>query len=63
MLYFWRTYEQEEVDLIEEYDGAMHGFEFKWSGSAAMPKEFSENYANSSFQAINKENYFDFLEK
>lgn len=61
--YFWRTYEQKEIDLIEEYDGAMHGFEFKWSGSAAAPKEFLENYPNSSFQAINKENYFDFVVK
>lgn len=59
--YFWRTYQQKEIDLIEEKDGVFHTYEFKWSGGASMPKEFKENYPNSTFEAINKENYWEFV--
>jgi predicted AAA+ superfamily ATPase len=31
-MYFWRTYEQQEIDLVEEHDGGLYGYEFKWSG-------------------------------
>ncbi|MFA5249116.1 MAG: ATP-binding protein [Candidatus Paceibacterota bacterium] len=61
--YFWRTYEQKEIDLIEEYDGVLHGYEFKWSGGAAKPKVFLENYPQSVFEVINRDNYIDFLTK
>lgn len=30
-IYFWRTYQQQEIDLIEEHSGKLHGYEFKWS--------------------------------
>lgn len=59
--YFWRTYEQKEIDLIEEKDGAFKAYEFKWSGNSPRPKQFLENYPNSSFDVINKENYWDFI--
>lgn len=59
--YFWRTYEQKEVDLIEEKDGVLNAYEFKWKGGAPIPKQFMDNYPNSSFQVVNKENYWDFL--
>jgi hypothetical protein len=28
--YFWRTHDQKEIDWIEEYDGVLHAYEFKW---------------------------------
>ena len=59
--YFWRTYEQKEIDLIEEKDGILNAFEFKWNGSSTRPKQFLENYQNSTFEVINKDNYWNFL--
>ncbi len=61
--YFWRTYEQKEINLVEEYGGTLHGYEFKWSGGASKPKEFLEAYPQSVFEVINRENYLDFLTK
>lgn len=60
--YFWRTYDQKEVDYIEESGGRFAGFEFKWAkDKAAAPKDFLNNYANSSVKLITKNNYFEFL--
>ena len=61
--YFWRSYQQKEIDLVEEYGGVLHGYEFKFTGDAAKPKEFFEAYPQSTFEVINKENYLDFLTK
>jgi uncharacterized protein len=61
-LYFWRTYDQKEIDLIEERDGKFFAYEFKWKKDRVKePKEFLANYANSEFQVINKDNYGKFL--
>ncbi len=60
--YFWRTYDQKEIDLIEESGGNLEGTEFKWSEkSIKPPKEFLETYENSSYRVIHKENYLDFI--
>ncbi|PIR93522.1 hypothetical protein COT99_00280 [Candidatus Falkowbacteria bacterium CG10_big_fil_rev_8_21_14_0_10_43_10] len=60
--YFWRTYDQKEIDLIEEKDGALRAYEFKWNKEKYLPpKEFLSNYPNSSFQAVNKNNYYSFV--
>lgn len=62
--YFWRTYDQKEIDCIEEYGGKLHGFEFKWGGKEirrVTRKEFSEAYPESTLQTVNQENFEDFL--
>jgi len=60
--YFWRTYDQKEIDLIEECDGNLFGYEFKWSKSASkIPKEWLDTYSNSSFETISKNNYLEFI--
>jgi len=60
--YFWRTYTQKEIDLIEEKEGKLLAFEMKWGKSLkAAPKEFLEEYKNSEFEVVNKENYYKFL--
>jgi hypothetical protein len=60
--YFWRTYDQKEIDLVEERDGYLFGYEFKWSkNSGRAPKEWLKTYANSSYTVINRENYISFL--
>ncbi|MDO8529425.1 MAG: ATP-binding protein [bacterium] len=61
--YFWRTYDQKEIDLIEERDGKLFGYEFKWSDkkNIQVPREWKENYPNSEFLVITPENYLEFV--
>ncbi len=44
--YFWRTTQQQEIDYIEERDGKLYAFEFKWSDNVApkFPKTFLQSY-------------------
>lgn len=60
--YFWRNYEGKEIDLLEEKEGMLYAYEFKWHKSRAEPpKNFINSYKNSKFEVINKDNYLDFL--
>lgn len=61
--YFWRTYDRKEIDYLEEAGGRLSTFEFKWNPNAKVrkPAEFFENYPNSSFEVITRENYRGFL--
>ncbi len=61
-LYFWRTYDGTEIDLVEERGGKLFAFEFKWDKKAHLPKSFAANYPVSKFQFINRENLHLFLE-
>lgn len=61
-VYFWRTYDQQEVDLVEERDGNLHGYEFKWSAKKVKaPTSWLNTYENASFEVISKENYLEFI--
>ena len=62
-LYFWRTYDQQEIDWVEEHEGKLDGFEFKWSehASSAPPKDWLGNYAEATYTVINRDNYQEFL--
>ncbi len=62
--YFWRTYDQKEIDYIEEHSGKLYGYEFKWHGEAirrATQNEFLEAYPGSKLFTINQENFESFL--
>jgi predicted AAA+ superfamily ATPase len=60
--YFWRTYDQKEIDLIEESEGKLTGFEFKWTENKTKPpRQFIESYKHSEYRVINRENYLDFI--
>lgn len=61
--YFWRTYNQQEIDLVEERDGRLYGYEFKWSHNkeTSAPKLWKETYSNAEFITINQKNYMDFI--
>jgi len=60
--YFWRTYDRKEIDLVEEDQGRLFGFEIKWNaGQGKVPKEWSIAYPNASFEVIHQENYLDFI--
>ncbi len=61
-IYFWRTYDRQEIDYVEEYGGELHGYEFKWGHKVVRPpKLWLDTYEKSFFRVINKENYFDFF--
>jgi uncharacterized protein len=60
--YFWRTYDKKEIDLVEEHEGRLYGFEFKWkSGRNTSLKAWETAYPGASFQVIHQENYLDFI--
>ena len=61
--YFWRTYDQQEIDLIEEESGMLKAFEFKFSSRKGLkaPSGWVKNYPDASFEIINPENYLDFI--
>jgi predicted AAA+ superfamily ATPase len=62
-IYFWRTTQQQEVDYIEERDGKLSCYEFKWNPNrkASLSTTFSTNYPDSSFSLVNSNNYMDFI--
>jgi predicted AAA+ superfamily ATPase len=61
--YFWRTYDQQEIDWVEESNGELSAFEFKYNGSkkAKVPIAWNKGYPGSSFCVISQENYLDFI--
>ena len=60
--YFWRTYDRQEIDLIETGSGVMNAFEMK-SGkkTPSAPKAFANAYPQAQFAAVNINNYLDFI--
>jgi len=62
--YFWRTYDQQEIDWIEERDGGLHAFELKYNKSnQKVPGAWVKNYPNADFNVINRANYLPFILK
>ena len=60
--YFWRTYDGKEIDLVEERDGVLFGFEFKWgSKKVKPPKLWKETYENARYEIISRDNFLEFL--
>lgn len=60
--YFWRTYDQQEIDLIEEKADELRAYEFKWkTEKAKIPVAFSNAYPHGTFNLINQKNYLDFI--
>ena len=60
--YFWRTWDQKEIDWVEEREGKLFGFEFKWGKDKVKPpKDFLETYPNATFKVIDQENYLEFV--
>ena len=61
--YFWRTKYGQEIDYIEERDGKLYAFEFKWNTrkKTKIPKAFKQTYPDAEFQIITPENYYEFI--
>ena len=61
--FFWRTYAGQEIDLVEEREGRLFGYELKWSENKPIfpPKDWLKGYPNAEFTVVNPSNYLDFL--
>jgi len=61
--YFWRTYDQKEIDYLEEIGGELIGYEFKYSEKQKLkiPKVFSETY-NAVVHKVDRSNFWKFAE-
>lgn len=61
--YFWRTKDMSEIDYIEENDGNLHAYEFKWNARRhpSAPKSFSTAYPDAIFSVVTPDNYDSFL--
>lgn len=60
--YFWRTYDKQEIDLIEEGSGSLNAFEIKWGNkNPEAPGAFKDAYPNAIYEVINRENYLKYL--
>ena len=62
-IWFWRTTALQEVDLVEEGNGQMWAYEFKWNPRRAhsFPRSFTDNYPGAICQVITRENVDEFL--
>lgn len=60
--YFWRTYTQQEIDWIEERNGKLYAYEFKWNNnkSVKIPSLWKEHYS-SAFKVIHQNNFLEFI--
>ena len=60
--FFWRTYAQKEIDYLEERDGKLFAYELKLSAKRTkVPASFIQNYPDSVYAEINRDNFFNFL--
>jgi len=61
--YFWRTTSQQEIDYIEEDNGVIYAYEFKWNKNkkAKGLNRFLKGYPNSKFEIISPENFEKFI--
>jgi hypothetical protein len=61
-LYFWRTLQRQEIDLIEDFQGDLAGYEFKWKARPGkIPAAFARAYPGVGVETIAKENYKEFV--
>ncbi len=61
--YFWRTYDQQEIDLVEEVGGALHGYEFAWGKRkrTQAPTAWREAYPHATFTVVDREYFLKFI--
>ncbi len=61
--YFWRTHEKQEIDYIEDRNGILYGYEFKWNPNSKekFPKTFAKVYPDSQLNLITSANFSNFV--
>jgi predicted AAA+ superfamily ATPase len=62
--YFWRNYQQQEIDLIEYDNGMLRAFEIKYISRKKVktPSSFRAAYPDSEVQLIDRENYLEMID-
>ena len=60
--FFWRTWSGKEVDFVEERDGKLFGYEFKWGAkNRRPPRLWLDTYPEASWNVVDRSNYLDFI--
>jgi len=60
--FFWRTYDRQEIDWIEEREGNLFAFEFKWNNrKVRVPGGWGKTYPDSKFEVVTQDNYREFI--
>ena len=60
--WFWRTYDQHEIDLVEESQGRLIGYEIKWQErKAKAPASWMRSYPQAEYHVITRENYLEYI--
>mgnify|MGYP006294335315 CR=1 FL=1 len=60
--YFWRTYDKQEIDWIEEREGQLTGYELKWNTKTVKPPaSWQSAYPDAEYEVIHPENYMQWL--
>jgi uncharacterized protein len=61
--YFWRTYDQQEIDWVEVENQEIRAYEMKWTLPSRIkaPKAFAEAYPEASFEVIHQQNFWEFV--
>ena len=62
--YFWRTKDQSEIDYLEEEDGGLSAYEFKWNPAKSKtkcPASFAAAYPSSTYKVITPDNIEEFI--
>lgn len=61
--YFWRTYDQQEIDWVEERGGKLYGYEFNWNPKkkGKIPGAWKKEYTDAEFVTINQDNYLEWI--
>ncbi len=61
-MHFWRTWQQQEIDLVEERDGKLFGYELKYAKrKTKIPPQWRETYPAAFFETISTDNYLPFI--
>lgn len=61
IFFFWRTYDKQEIDLVEQDGEAIRAFEFKWGAKRPpIPTAFASAYHSASYEVISRDNYETF---
>ncbi|MFH1664923.1 MAG: DUF4143 domain-containing protein [Candidatus Omnitrophota bacterium] len=60
--YFWRTYDRKEIDLVEEREGRLFGYEIKYSPQKVKaPDSWLKAYNKASYDVVSRDNYLEFI--
>lgn len=60
--YFWRTYTQQKLDWVEERNGQLFGYEFKWKNTKVKPPSlWQKTYSEATFEVITQDNFNQWL--